>query len=195
MVKTPAYGPFRNSKILPIIWNRYNTHVNNQLHASVEPAQSEYFELLDTIRNQNENHWTDFESLEFSKVMVGMNAVELIWRFFGSDIQITEEIGDLVFPIDPELALAIYSERSCMDKILKCLLNLGSFRQAINLLSVARYPHSYYIYLIGRLSLQNSKMFGKTWIDADPSVWQIVANALGVSHLTSLESLNEWLNS
>lgn len=146
-------------------------------------------------RTRTGHPWTDFESLEYAKGLVPDCGSEVIWTFFESEVQLTEEIGDLVFEIDPELALAVYSEGSCMDKILKCLIHLDSFRQAINLLSVARYPQSHYLYLLRQLTLERSKEFARIWIDRNPSVCQIVANALGVPQLTSLETLQEWLNS
>jgi hypothetical protein len=152
-----------------------------------------YFNLLEAARTGHS--WTTFESIEFIHLVIHHGDLNSIWRLFGSEIQLTESVGDLVFEIDPELALAIYSERSCMDKILKCLLHLDSFRQAFNLLSVARYPQSHYIHLLRQMSHDKSKEFAKVWIDHNPNAWQEIAAALGVSNLNSLETLMEWLNS
>jgi hypothetical protein len=40
-----------------------------------------------------------------------------------------------------------------------------------------------------------SKEFAKEWIDHNPNIWAAAATALGVSHLNSLETFKEWLNS
>ncbi|TID31065.1 hypothetical protein CANINC_000309 [Pichia inconspicua] len=69
-----------------------------------------------------------FETLELVRPLVQQNRVETLEKYLKEDkLDCSEELGDLIKPVNVTLALAVYFKSNVPNKVVQCLAELGQF--------------------------------------------------------------------
>lgn len=73
-----------------------------------------------------------FESLELCRPVLQQNRKQLLEKWLKDDkLECSEELGDLVKPTDPTLALSVYLRANVPNKVIMCFAETGQFQKIV----------------------------------------------------------------
>lgn len=73
-----------------------------------------------------------FESLELCRPVMQQGRKQLLEKWLKDDkLECSEELGDLVKPLDPTLALSVYLRANVPNKVIQCFAETGQFQKIV----------------------------------------------------------------
>lgn len=85
-----------------------------------------------------------FESLELCRPVMQQNRKQLLEKWLKDDkLECSEELGDLVKPVDPTLALSVYLRANVPSKVIQCFAETGQFHKIVLYAKKAGYTPDY----------------------------------------------------
>mmetsp|Transcript_39448 Transcript_39448/g.98764 ORF Transcript_39448/g.98764 Transcript_39448/m.98764 type:complete len:1743 (+) Transcript_39448:183-5411(+) len=116
------------------------------------------------------------ESIELVRPVVAQNRREFIERWLREDkLECTEELGDIVAPLDGKLALSIYLRANASAKVIKCFTEQGQYEQIVAYAKKVNYQADYSFILRNMLMVnpEGAVTFAKQLLDNDPPLIDI----------------------
>lgn len=85
-----------------------------------------------------------FESLELCRPVMQQGRKQLLEKWLKDDkLECSEELGDLVKPLDPTLALSVYLRANVPSKVIQCFAETGQFQKIVLYAKKAAYTPDY----------------------------------------------------
>lgn len=85
-----------------------------------------------------------FESLELCRPVMQQGRKQLLEKWLKDDkLECSEELGDLVKPLDPTLALSVYLRANVPSKVIQCFAETGQFQKIVLYAKKAGYTPDY----------------------------------------------------
>jgi len=112
------------------------------------------------------------ESLELVRPVVAQQKRDLIEKWQKEEkLECTEELGDVVKPLDSRLALSIYLRANCHQKVIFCFVELGQVDQITAYVKKVGYQADYTQLLQNMVSMnpEGAEHFAKSLLPSDPN--------------------------
>jgi len=110
------------------------------------PPLLQYFGTLLTKGKLN-----DFESVELARLVVSQNKKQLLEGWLGQDqLEPSEALGDIINPVDPEMALKVYVKAKASPKVVQMLAERGEFDKMVKYSQQVSYTPDY-LFLLQKL--------------------------------------------
>ncbi|KAF4687757.1 hypothetical protein FOZ60_003512 [Perkinsus olseni] len=141
------------------------------------PGQStpllQYFSaLLESGHKLNES-----ESMELVGPVVAQGRREFIEKWLSEDkLTCTEQLGDMVKPLDSKLALSVYLRAQCHDKVIACFVAAGEYDKVVQYVKRVNYANADYGGMLRTIVATNPEgavKFAKDLLDNNPPLIDI----------------------
>lgn len=104
------------------------------------------------------------ESIELARPVLQQGRANLLEKWLGEDkLECSEELGDIVAPVDVNLALSVYLRANVPDKVINCYVQRGEFDKIVQYATKVGYQCDYTYMLQGlvRSNPQGAAEFAK----------------------------------
>jgi len=121
------------------------------------------------------------ESLELLRPVVQQQRRELVEKWLKEDkLECTEELGDVVRPMDSRFALSIYLRANAHQKVITCFVEQGSYDQIVQYVKKVGYQADYSTMLQQMVSVnpEGAANFAKNLLDGPDGVALIDINVV-----------------
>jgi clathrin heavy chain len=108
------------------------------------------------------------ESVELCRPVVQQQRRELVEKWLKEDrLECTEELGDIVRPLDTRFALSIYLRANCHQKAITCFVELGQYDQIVAYVKKVNYQADYSVLLQNMVSVnpEGASNFAKSLLE------------------------------
>jgi clathrin heavy chain len=136
----------------------------------------QYFSVL--LEKGKLNH---LESVELARPVIAQGRPQLLEKWLNEDkLEMTEELGDLIFPVDVNMALTIYLRANIAEKVINCYMQRGEFDKIVTYAARVKY-HVDYSFMLQQLVRSNptgALEFAKKLVNNESGVQLIDANTV-----------------
>ena len=113
---------------------------------------------------------TSLESLELARPVVQQGRPQLLEKWFAEDkLEASEELGDLLMPVDLNLALSCYLKVNAPEKTINCLMQRGEYEKIVAYAAKVNYRVDYTFMLqqMVRANPQGAMEFAKKLVSSE----------------------------
>ena len=117
------------------------------------------------------------ESLELARPVIQQGRPQLLEKWFGEDkLEPSEELGDLLMPVDASLALNCYLRCNAPEKTINCLMQRGEFDKIVAYATKVGYrvDYSYMLQQLVRSNPPGALEFAKKLTTTEPGQPQLI---------------------
>lgn len=112
----------------------------------------QYFQAL-----LNKGKLNAVESVELARPAIASGRVQMVEGWLKEDkLECSEQLGDMLVPVDPKLALGVYLRGNAPDKVIQAYLHMGDFGAVVQFAKKANH-HPDYVILLQNLVRQDPK--------------------------------------
>ncbi len=97
------------------------------------------------------------ESVELARPVIASGRMPMMQQWLSEDkLECSEQLGDLLVPVDPSMALTVYQKGNAPEKVIQAYLHMGDFNAVVNFAKQANH-HPDYVILLQNLVRQDPK--------------------------------------
>lgn len=114
-----------------------------------------------------------FETLELVRPLIQQNRVETLEKYLKEDkLDTSEELGDLIKPLNITLALAVYYKANAPSKVIQCLAELGQFDKIIPFCEKVSFTPNFTVLIqnILRVNPDKAAEFATSLLQSQPDI-------------------------
>lgn len=117
------------------------------------------------------------ESMELVGPVVAQGRKEFIEKWLSEDkLTCTEQLGDMVKPLDTKLALSVFLRAQCHDKVIACFVAAGEYEKVVQYVKRVNYANADYGGMLRTIVATNPEgavKFAKGLLDNNPPLIDI----------------------